>query len=156
MSLPQLVHYSAAADYRAHYERFYCRGTITTADGIRVYFRPTTFDHAFFESPNRDGTKELAISMDRATRIDWIKATLENPRSSLLAGWNKVTKTYDHARRVAVVYEQFVVVVSLSLKKDDSLKANFVTCYQATNSIGKINTSPAWDVKQCLASLGVT
>jgi uncharacterized membrane protein YhdT len=35
-----------------------------------------------------------------------------------------------------------------------SLKANFVTCYQADNSIGKIRSSPAWFRAACLRLLG--
>lgn len=38
----------------------------------------------------------------------------------------------------------FVVVVSLWKKLDGSLKANFVTCYQADNSISKIRSLPKW------------
>ena len=59
-------------------------------------------------------------------------------------------RQYDATRRVAVVYEDFVVVVAMGLKLDGSLKANFVTGYQADNSIGKIRTSPLWSREACL------
>ena len=62
-------------------------------------------------------------------------------------------RQYDATRRVAVVYEDFVVVVAMGLKLDGSLKANFVTCYQADNSIGKIRTSPIWSREACLRLL---
>jgi hypothetical protein len=55
---------------------------------------------------------------------------------------------------VAVVYEDFVVVVAMGLKLDGSLKANFVTCYQADNSIGKIRRSPVWSRVDCVRQLG--
>jgi len=58
------------------------------------------------------------------------------------------------AGRVAVVYEDFVVVVAMGLKLDGSLKANFVTCYQADNSIGKIRRSPVWSRVDCVRQLG--
>ena len=65
-----------------------------------------------------------------------------------------LTTQYDAKRRVAVVYENFVVVVAMGLRQDGSLKANFVTCYQAENSIGKIRSSPAWSRGECLLLLG--
>lgn len=55
---------------------------------------------------------------------------------------------------MAVVYADFVVVVAMGLKLDGSLKANFVTCYQADNSIGKIRKSPVWSRVECVRELG--
>jgi hypothetical protein len=52
-----------------------------------------------------------------------------------------------------VVYEDFVVVIELSLGKQGELKANFVTCYVADKSISKINNSPEWDRDKCLKKL---
>ena len=153
MPLPPLVHYATAAEYRNHFERIYCRGTILTFDSIRVFFAPAKFDHAFYESSARDGRKDVFSSV-RAARIDWIQATLANPAADLYQGWNKAARTYDASRRVAIVFEDFVVVVAMGLKRDGALKANFVTCYQADNSIGKIRTSPAWTRVDCLRSLG--
>ncbi|MDP3842664.1 MAG: hypothetical protein Q8Q81_08725 [Oxalobacteraceae bacterium] len=152
MGLPPLVHYDTAVEYRQHYERVYCRGIIVTFDGIRVYFPESKFGHAFYESTTRDGRKDI-LSPVRAPRIDWIKATLEHPQADLFKGWNKDSCCYDDARRVAVVYEDFVVVVAMSIKQDGTLKANFVTCYQADNSIGKIRTSPTWVREACLQTL---
>ena len=63
---------------------------------------------------------------------------LEHPTAALFEGWDKTSRQHDARRRVAVVCEDFVVVVAMSLKKDGSLKANLVTCYRADNSIGKI------------------
>lgn len=154
MALPPLVHYVTPAEYRTHYERVYCRGNIQTFDGIRVYFAASKFGHMFYESTARDGRKD-AFSPVRAQRIDWIKSTLEHPQAALFEGWDKVVRAYDSTRRVAVVYEDFVVVVAMGLKQDGSLKANFVTCYQADNSIGKIRASPVWSRAGCLQLLGV-
>lgn len=152
MAFPPLTQYPTAAEYRAHYERVYCRGNIHTFDGVRVYFAPSKFGHMFYESTLRDGRKNV-FSSARAERIDWIKATLEHPQAALFAGWDKHSRSYDASRRVAVVYEDFVVVVTLGLKQDGALKANFVTCYQADNSIGKIRTSPLWSLADCLSLL---
>lgn len=154
MALPPLVHYATVGEYRSHYEDVYCRGNIQTFDDIRVHFGASKFGHVFYESTARDGRKD-AFSPVRAQRLDWIKATLEHPKASLFAGWDKASRQYDATRRVAVVYEDFVVVVAMGLKRDGSLKANFVTCYQADNSIGKIRRSPAWSRTECLRRLGV-
>jgi hypothetical protein len=152
MALPPLVHYATVAEYRSHYERVYCRGNILTFDGIRVYFAASKFAHVFYESTARDGRKDV-FSPVRAQRIDWIKATLEHPTAALFEGWDKTSRRYRATRRVAVVYEDFVVVVAMGLKQDGSLKANLVTCYQADNSILKIRSSPAWSKAECLALL---
>ena len=154
MSLPPLVHYGTVSEYRAHYERVYCRGRIFTYDGIRVFFLPGTFGHAFYESTNRDGKKDV-FSTTRAERIDWIKGTLQHPNADIYAGWTKITGRYDATRRVAVVYEQFVVVIALRIKQEGILKANFVTGYQADKSIASIRSSPAWSRMDCLGALGL-
>jgi len=153
MALPPLVQYATAAEYRTHYERVYCRGQITTFDGIRVFFSPDKFGHMFYESTARDGRKD-AFSQVRAERIDWIKLTLEHQQATLFQGWDKKSRAYDATRRVAVVYEDFVVVIAMKLNRAGVLQANFVTCYQADNSIGKIRTSPAWTRADCLTALG--
>lgn len=152
MALPPLLHYETPTEYRVHYERVYCRGNIQTFDGIRVYFSASKFGHAFYESSLWDGYKDV-FSKVRAQRIDWIKATLEHPDAALFEGWDKVSRQYDAKRRVAVVYEDFVVVIAMRLKSDGSLKANFVTCYQADNSIKKIRSSPQWSRAECVRLL---
>jgi hypothetical protein len=152
MALPPLLHYGTTAEYINHYKKHYCQATIHTFDGIRVYFSPAQFGHSFYESTKRNGTKD-AFSQVRAERLDWIKATLQHPTAELLEGWSKASKTYDSGRRVAVVYEEFVVIVSMTTTKNDELKGKFVTCYQADNSIGKIMQAPVWTRENCLLSL---
>ena len=152
MPLPGLVKYDTPADYKAHFERVYCRGVVTTFDGIRVYFSPGKFGHCFYESSMRDGNKDV-FSAVRAERIDWIGATLAHRDASLYQGWNNEDRTADPVRRVAVVFEDFVVVVEMGLKQSGELKANFVTCYQADNSIGKIRSSPVWAREECVERL---
>lgn len=43
-------------------------------------------------------------------------------------------------RAASAAYEGFVVV-AMGLKWDGTLRANFVTCYQADNSMGKMRSS---------------
>lgn len=154
MDLPSLLIYSSVAEYKRHYERYYQRGDIRTFDGIRVYFKPQKFGHAFYKnSRNKKGAKD-EFSPERAQRMDWVKATLQHPDAKIYMGWNKEDKCYQEDRRVSVVYEAFVVVIELSINQKGELKGNFVTCYQADQSIEKIAESPAWDKAKCLEKLG--
>lgn len=148
MPYPPLVAHTAEADYRAHFERVYCQGPIATFDGYAVRFRKRDFDHCFFESARRDGRKDT-FSTARAERIDWIKATLEDPASELYQGWDKRKKCYDRGRRVAVVMGNYVVIIAITGPQ----KADFVTAYVANTpatvgrpvtTIDQIRRSPRW------------
>ena len=151
--LPALLSYKTVAEYKAHYEKHYQRGTIVTFDGIRVFFKPQKFGHAFYEnSQRRNGPKDV-FSDQRAQRMDWIKATLENQHAEIFKGWNKDKKVFEENRRVSVIYQDFVVVIEISLNKKGELKGNFITCYVADKSIGKIKESPKWDKDECLKKL---
>ena len=79
--------------------------------------------------------------------MDWIATALADPATACFQGWDRKNKRYDARRRVAVVMQDFVIVISLSKRRDGSLKANFVTCYRAENSIGKIRQSPRWALR---------
>lgn len=136
-----LVSYPDESDYRSHFARVYCAGTVATHDGIEVRFRKSQFDHCFFESSKRDGTKDT-FSTKRAERIDWIVATLQDPTAHLLAGWDQRTRTYDHTRRVTLVKGNYVVVIALKSKTE----ADFVTAYvmDTPASLAKLTKAPRW------------
>ena len=151
--LPSLLSLSCWQDYRTYYENNYCRAEITTTDGIRVYFSAGKFNHAFYESTNDKSKNEF--SRLRAERMPWIAHTLAHPEASLYQGWISASKTHDPARRVSVVYADFVVVIDISANQQNKLKANFVTCYVADNSIGRIRKSPVWSRTECCAQLGI-
>lgn len=143
---PPLLKLVDEAAYRQHFHANYCTGAIMTYDGIPVYFDRWKFNHAFFESVV---TKDDTFSLIRAERMDWIRPTLQDVGADRFQGWNKKTKTYEPHRRVEVVHEDFVVVLQISRKLNGGLKAKFVTCYQADNSIGMIRQSPNWDRGAC-------
>lgn len=150
--MPPLLKLADQAAYRAHYESTLCRGGIVTHDGIPVFFRKAEFDHAFFESSGRRGENDV-FSSDRAMRMDWIAAALADQQALRFQGWDKKRNQSDPARRVTVVIDDFVVVIALRLINENTLKANFVTCYCANNSIGKIKASPLWTLQNCLNAL---
>lgn len=153
MALPPLLFCESEAEYQEEYERTYCRGAVFTFDGIRVYFSPDKFRHAFYECSKRDGVKDCFSPM-RAQRMGWIGETLLCPEARLYMGWDKVKRRYDAACRVCLVYEDFIVIVRLHLMKLGGLKGEFVTCYQADNSIEKIVRSPIWSLEKCMAEFG--
>jgi hypothetical protein len=136
-----LVRYGTVEEYRLHYERVYCRGDITTFDGIAVRFRKKNFDHCFFESTSRNKDKD-AFSPQRAERIDWIKAALQDPNAELYVGWDRERKRYDRSRRVALVVGDYVVVIRL----EGNNTAQFITAYVADDpaTLLKIKGSPKW------------
>lgn len=148
MTLP-LLQLADEAAYRAHFEAHYCSAVITTHDGFRVYFSRGDFDHAFFESSGRRGEKDV-FSIARAERMDWIVAALQDPAAICCQGWISKARAYDASRRVTIVVADFVVVIALSKRKDGGLKAKFLTCYKADNSIGKILTAPKWTLQDAL------
>ena len=140
------------AAYRVHYEQILCRSGTVTHDGIPVSFRKEEFDHAFFESSGRRGEKNV-FSIVRAERMEWITAALTDPSAQRFQGWHARTRRYDPTRRVTVIMGDFVVVIVLGRRRDGALKASFMTCYQADNSIVKILTSPPWSLEDCLNAL---
>ncbi len=152
MQLPDLLICKDEEEYLEYYRKEYCRKGVVTFDEVRVYFKENRFSHAFYESSNRDGRKDK-FSKIRAQRMRWIRATLENADSDLFQGWDKNKRRYDPGRRVCVVYEDFVVILKMRLKRNGRLKAEFVTCFRADNSIGKIKNSPKWSKEDCLAVL---
>jgi hypothetical protein len=91
MVMPPLLNLANEAAYRAHYERTCCRAAIVTHDGIRVYFSKDRFGHAFFESTDRRGNKDL-FSIARAERMDWIAAALADPAAICYQGWNSKSR----------------------------------------------------------------
>jgi len=138
LAYPPLMQYQSEQEYRKHFERTYCRGVIKTFDGFDVRFRKGQFDHCFFESVN---SKDDTFSPDRAERIDWIKATLQDPNAELREGWDNKKKRPAKDRRVAVVMGDYVVIIRLRGLK----KADFVTAFVAGNrTIRQIRKNPLW------------
>lgn len=139
MPYPPLVFYTSEPEYRAHFEKAYCLGPIVTFDGIPVRFQKKDFDHAFFESIH---SKDDTFSPKRGQRIDWIQATLLDPASDRYIGWDSKKKRYDSTRRVAVVQENYVVVIAIKRNGE----GRFITAYVADTSrtIQMIRQGPKW------------
>lgn len=149
MTPPSLVIYLTSSEYLEHYKQHYCRNVITTFDSIRVYFSPERFGHAFYEgSPMQKG--KFSFSRSRAERIDWIRPTLASPDAALYTGYISATDSYDPSRRVAALFDEFVVIINLSVGKNDEIKGQFNTCFIADASIDKIRQAPLWTKDACI------
>jgi hypothetical protein len=139
---PALVHYATEAEYRAHYERCYCHAVIHTFDGLRVFFPKQQFDDAFFESANRKARDKSVFSLERAERIDWIRAAIEDPTAELYRGWDRDKKVIAYDRRITLVFGNYVVILQVYSKGN---KATFITAYVASpDTIRKIRNNPRW------------
>lgn len=140
---PALLNLSDEAAYEAHFKSKYCREPIETFDGIMVWFRADKFQHDFFESSRRDGNKDR-FSLKRAERMDWIEATLKDTSAVLKQGWMKKEKRYDPFRRVAIVRENYIVVIGINVRNPK--KATFITAYLADTprTLSQIQGAPLW------------
>jgi len=151
--MPPLLKLADQGAYRQHYERTICRGGIATHDGIPVFFRKQEFDHAFFESSNRQGANDV-FSLERAMRMDWIIPALIDPNARRLQGWLKREQRHDATRRVTVFLDNFLVVIALRIGRKGDLLAQFVTCYPADRKTQyKLDRAPTWTLKECLDAL---
>ncbi len=140
MAYPPLVIYQDRDKYRKHFETIYCQGAIKTFDGFKIRFKKRDFDHAFYESIN---SKDDWFSIKRAQRIDWIKFALKDSKSERYFGWNKKRRKIDRTRRVAIVMQDYVVVIGLNRER---LTGWFITSFVADSgrTLKMIRENPKW------------
>lgn len=144
MSYPALVIYGTESDYKDHFREKYCQKVLATFDGITVGFTHSDFKHAFYQASGNQ--RKGAFSKDRARRIDWIEAALGDQTAQLHCGWHAVRKQVDTTRRVALVQNNYVVVIQLLSKSN---KARFVTAYAASRStVQRIKNSRKWSCSE--------
>lgn len=133
-------------EFRALWHEHYVKNDIYTYDGIHVHFYDDNFDHAFFESSQRNATKKSNFHKDilskrRLSRMMWIKKVLQDSDATIVCGYDKKTKSYKRNKRVAIAKNNYVVIIQLYRDFKD---AKFITAYVADNSIDKILSSPVW------------
>lgn len=61
-------------------------------------------------------------------------------KSILKQGWDRDIKSYDNSRRVALVKDNYVVIIRFTA----FLKASFVTAYELQSNEEKVSKSPEW------------
>jgi len=142
---PPLVKYESIQEYKKHFINKYCKEVIKTFDNFEVKFYDDMFEHAFFESSDRRGSKDI-FSLKRAERIDWIEDVLKDKDAEIYMGYDSKSKRNDWNRRVTIINEDNYVVV-IQIIKDK--KAKFITAYVADspNTAIAIRQNPKWTKK---------
>lgn len=133
-------HKMTEEELRSIWKETYCLSDIKTFDNVMVRFYEDMFDHAFKESANRDKKDKSILSFNRLEKIYWIKETLEDTEAILKKGWDNEKKEYFKDRRVAIVKDNYVVIIRFVGK----LKAKFVTAYEKQD-IENILQSPDFE-----------
>ena len=129
-------------ELRLIWKEVYCESPIVTFDGISVQFYTNMFDHCFYESADRRKKDKSILSLNRLEKIYWIKDALEDPDSMRKIGWDSKTKSYDRSRRVAIVKDNYIVVIMIFRNK----KARFITAFEVNDeeNLEKIVNGPDW------------
>lgn len=129
-------------ELREIWSKEYCEKPIITFDGIAVNFFSRMFDHCFYESDNRRKKDKSILSLNRLEKIFWIKDALEDSDSIRKVGWDSSKKSYDHSRRVAIVKDNYIVVILIYGEK----LARFITAFEVNDeeNLKKILNGPDW------------
>lgn len=131
---------SRESEMRKIWKEEYCDEEIETFDGVKVKFYEDMFDHCFYESDNRKEKDKSILSLNRLEKILWIKETLKDADAILKKGWDTKEKEYYKDRRVAIVKDNYVVVIRFT----GVLKAKLVTAYEK-NDIDNILQAPDFE-----------
>lgn len=127
-------------EMRKLWKEEYCKEEIETFDGVKVKFYEDMFDHCFYESDNRKKKDKSILSLNRLEKMLWIKDTLQDGTAILKKGWDTKEKEYYKDRRVAIVKNNYVVIIRFT----GLLKAKLVTAYQKSD-IENILNSPDFE-----------
>jgi hypothetical protein len=133
-------HQLSEEDLRKIWREEYCEQGIFTFDNVQVKFYEDMFEHAFFESADRVEKDKSVLSLNRLEKIHWIKETLQDKDAILKKGWDTKNKVYFEDRRVAIVKDNYVVIIRFT----GLLKAKFITAYEK-NDIENILKSPDFE-----------
>ena len=128
------------AEMREIWKNEYCKKPIETFDGVLVRFYEDMFDHCFFESANRKAKDKSILSLNRLEKMLWIKSVLQDKDAVLKKGWDNVEKIYFKDRRVAIVKDNYVVIIRFT----GVLKAKLTTAFEK-NDIENILESPDFE-----------
>lgn len=145
MSYKKIKSYKfSEAELRQMWADEYCDSTkpIYTFDNFLVTFYESMFNHIFYESANRAARDKSVLSFNRLEKILWIRDVLRDPNAILKSGWDRDKKIYDNNRRVAMIKNNYVVIIRFTGPQT----ATLVTAYELTgdDNDNKILGSPDW------------
>lgn len=141
MIYPPLLNLKSPDEYRKYFEDNYCKQKIYTFDKIRVLFPKGAFDHAFYSSSSRREQKKDVFSTERAERMLWIKAALEDVSAELYFGWDNKRKCVVTNRRVAIIVRGYVVIIEMRSVDMAFFISAFISDQRALNMI---RLNPKW------------
>lgn len=141
--LPPLLKLDSERDYRDHYERTLVNGgPVVLADGTKVYFYLSNFDHAFFGYSNKWDAKKDKFDLDRAERMDWIAYVLLSPSAEAFKDEHSSMRKI---RKITLLSSQKYLVVT---QVESNKKEIFVTAFPCTDSkAAQVRNSPKWTKK---------
>lgn len=130
-------------EMRKMWQEEYCQQEIYTFDDILVKFYPEMFDHCFYESENRKARDKSILSLNRLEKMLWIKDTLRDAKAILKQGYDKKRNAYDNSRRVAVVKDNYIVIIVIYARKK---RARFITAFEMNDddNLEKLLDGPNW------------
>ena len=145
MTLPPLLNLPNETACREHFQKDYLPpAVIHTFDGIHVRFFPRNFDHAFYCESVRGSGIDDRFSHQRARRMDWITAVLQDGSAELYRREMRDKRGHPTVRRIALrPVERYVVVIQMA---KSGKRANFVTAYvvRSDEAFKKMRGNPAW------------
>jgi len=145
MALPPLLNLPEEDRYREHFEKHYLPpAVIRTFDGIYVRFFPPNFNHAFYYESVRGSRKKDTLSLQRARRMDWIAAVLQDRNTELYRRVVRNSLGHSSVRRIALLSsERYAVVIQVDKGEK---RANFVTAYVvgSDEALKKMRSNPKW------------
>ena len=113
---------------------------MTTHDGIRVFFFPERFEHAFRRDSGPTAWDKANFDWDRAKRIDWIECQIQD--SSL----PNFRRTVNGKLRRIILDEMENYAVVIQINKKDPTKAKFITAFivDSKPALAKMKSNPRW------------
>lgn len=136
---------------------------IPGAGSIPVFIGRDEFGHAFFESTDRRGSKDV-FSMQRARRMHQIIPMIQagpgqDHRYRFCQGYNnRLKQNTDASVAIVDLEDHFVVIVDFRRKKTKvgfQAKGEFDTCFVADQSFSKIINSSEWRYSRCCRELNI-
>lgn len=152
MSLPSLLVLPNESAYQAHFEK-HCvdASPLVTFDGMEIRFFKRNFFHAFFTQSMRGARKKDRFDTDRARRMDWIAAVLQDSTAELYRRVMRIPQRPARGtpksalRRIALIpSERYAVVVDV--ETGNPKRASFVTAYvvDSDTALAKMRSNPRW------------
>lgn len=141
MSLPNLLMLPNEQHYRAHFITHYCNASVVTFDGIAVRFFPKMFDHAFYRDSTPTARDKANFDLQRARRMEWIKAVLADSSIEL---YRRVMSN-SKVRRIALEpTARYAVIIQIDNR--NLSRARFITAYvvDSNSALTKMRSNPRW------------